>query len=69
MRWLLSVKTLSVKSLLFDYKTKTFQSNISVVYKLIWLEIDLNLSYARFERYSLYCQYSTAAGSDITVRN
>jgi hypothetical protein len=69
MQWLRSVKTLSVKGTYSETKISTFQFNRTVVSKLIWHQLDLNLSHAHFEKRSLDCQSSTGVGSNVTVRN
>ena len=67
-QWLSSVKTLSVKDHLHGNKIITFQYNSTVVSKLTWLEIKLNLSDACSEKRSLDCQCSTGVDSNVTVR-
>ena len=49
--------------------TSTFQFNKTVVSKLIWLEVELNVSQACFEKHSdlLYCQCRTSVDSDVTA--
>jgi hypothetical protein len=68
MRWLLSVETLSVKGIYSEEKTLAFQFNSTVVSQLIWLELNLNLSHAYFEKRSLDCQCSTGVASNVTDR-
>jgi hypothetical protein len=63
----------SMKAFYSEIKTSTFQSNNSVVSKLIWLELDVNLSH-RYDVENppelLDCQCSTAVGPNVvTVRN
>src|SRR6202795_2748712 len=52
-----------------ETKPTTLHSNSSVVSKLIWLELNLNLSHAYFEKRLLDCQCSTGVGSNVTIRN
>ena len=52
MRCLVSAETLSVKGILLGDKTKTFQSNGTVIYKLIWLELHRNINNSCFEKSS-----------------
>ena len=68
-RWLRSVKTLSVKDIYSKTTALTLESNGSVVSKLIWLELKLNLSHAYFEKSLLDCQCSTAVDSKVTVQD
>ena len=68
-QWLGSVKTLKMEGVCLETTAPTFQFNRSVVSKLIWLEFNLNLSHACFEKCSLCCQCGTGVNSNITVRN
>ena len=71
-RCLRSVRTLSVKEIYYETKTSTFQFNRTVVSKLSelsWLEHELNLSYAYFEKRPLDCQCGTGVGSNVTIHN
>jgi hypothetical protein len=68
-RWLVSASTLSVNCVLLGDKNQTFQSNNAAVAKLIWLELELNLSHAYFEQSSLDCECSTAMSFNVTVRD
>ena len=68
-RWLRSVRTLSVKEIYYETKTSTFQFNRTVVSKLSWLEHELNLSHAYFEKRPLDCQCGTGVGSNVTIHN
>ena len=52
-----------------ETKIITFQYNSTVVSKLIWLEVELNLSDGYSEKRSLDCQRSTGVDSNVTVRN
>jgi hypothetical protein len=69
MRRLVSAKTLSVNRVFLGDKNQTFQSNNTAVAKLIWLELDYNLSHSYFEKSSLDCECSTAMSSNVTVRD
>ena len=47
----------------------TFQSNNTVVSKLVWLELNINLNDANFQKSFLDCQCSTAVRSNVTGIN
>jgi hypothetical protein len=49
--------------------TSTFQPNNTVVSELLWLELELNLSHAYFEKRSLDRQRCPCVGSNVTVLN
>ena len=60
-------QTLSVKSILLEKQTTTFQSNGFVVSKDIWFELDLKLSNAYLEKRALDGQSSIGVGSNVPV--
>ena len=68
-RCLLSKRTSARRVFYFNKFEITFQSNGSVVSKLIWIELKINLSHAYFEKRSLDGQCSTRVSPDVTVRN
>ena len=68
-RWLLSVNMLVRRAIYSEKETTTFQSDGSVVSKLIWFEVNLNLSNSYFEKRSPGGQCSTGVVPDIAVRN
>ena len=51
MRCLVSAEMLSVNGILLQWEidTKTFQSNGTIIYELIWLELHRNISDSGFE--------------------
>jgi hypothetical protein len=53
----------------WENKATTFQSNRTVLSKLIRLELDRNLSNAYVEKRTLDGQLGTGAGTNIAVRN
>jgi hypothetical protein len=67
--WSKSVKELSGKGIFSKIKTTTFQSNGSVVSKLIWLKLDRNLSNAEVEERSPDGQCSMGVGPHVAVWN
>jgi hypothetical protein len=63
------VETLSGKGILMGADATTFETDSPVISKLIWLELDRNLSNASVEKRSLDGQLGTGAGTNIAVRN
>jgi hypothetical protein len=67
--WLGSVKTISGQGILRGGNTTTFETNNPVISKLIWLELDDDLSNAYVEKRSLDGQLGIGLVPNIAVRN